>query len=458
MKTLPSHVVASNVQDDASDETDELTKADYSKIDTVVHQILDFMDKYKGELDETQMTEIYDFLVKDILAAAAGTQKGRLIASLLPASPDELLKVKEGGGSLIYSVPSAKRSMEWLQENGRCMDNLKVGTSTIENAGRGAFTHRPLKKGSIVSPVPLVHIPDKSAMDMYEVEQSRNDDDELFWHRTSTKPYSKQLLLNYCYGHPQSNVLFFPAGSMTSFINHSPTPNVKLVWSEHSHHRKDWYELSPATLLAESNYYLGLMMEIVAIRDIEEGEEVFLDYGSEWQAAWDDHVATWRKSLENGDIPDPWPIRALDLNDEFKDKGFKTKAELETEPYPETIRQMCFLVVQNIPDEQPHVKSWAVPEKGGTTFDTDNLFDCTVVERIAVETTVENSLAFNYTIQWMDKERNEVTIVRNVPHLAITFLDKPDTGDQWVTKSPFRHYIGIPDEVFPQGPWRDASL
>ena len=199
-------------------------------------------------------------------------------------------------------------------------------------------------------------------------------------------------------------------------------------------------------------------MEIVAIRDIEEGEEVFLDYGSEWQAAWDDHVATWRKSLENGDIPDPWPIRALDLNDEFKDKGFKTKAELETEPYPETIRQMCFLVVQNIPDEQPHVKSWAVPEKGGTTFDTDNLFDCTVVERIAVETTVENSLAFNYTIQWMDKERNEVTIVRNVPHLAITFLDKPDTGDQWVTKSPFRHYIGIPDEVFPQGPWRDASL
>ena len=95
------------------------------------------MDKYKGELDETQMTEIYDFLVKDILAAAAGTQKGRLIASLLPASPDELLKVKEGGGSLIYSVPSAKRSMEWLQENGRCMDNLKVGTSTIERLAEG---------------------------------------------------------------------------------------------------------------------------------------------------------------------------------------------------------------------------------------------------------------------------------------------------------------------------------
>jgi hypothetical protein len=433
-----------------------LQKADYAKMDIYVHQMIDFMHKYKGELDESQKSEIYDFLVKDILSAAAGVQKGRLMAALLPTDPDDLPKIKEAGGSLIYSVPSAKRSTEWLRRNGMCMDNLKVGPSTIEYAGRGAFAQRSLRKGSIVVPVPLVHLPDKSAMDMYEVKQVRSSkkDKEGFWQRSSEEPYGKQLLLNYCYGHPESNMLFFPAGSVSGFINHSPDPNVKMVWSDHSSHEKDWFELDPATLIDNDYFHLGLMMDIVAIRDIEEGEEVFLDYGSEWQAAWDKHVVAWKKSLEDGDIPDPWPIRALDMNSEFKSKGYKTKAELEMEPYPENIRQMCFLVLQNVPNTESKVKTWAMPTKGGTTFDVYNLFDCAVVERIAVDTPDVNGLGFNYTIEF--SEQNAVTLVHNVPHVAITFVDKPDTGDQWVTKNAFRHNIGIPDEIFPQGPWRDA--
>jgi hypothetical protein len=37
-------------------------------------------------------------------------------------------------------------------------------------------------------------------------------------------------------------------------------------------------------------FHAGLTFEYVAIRDIKKGEEVLLDYGTEWQHAWDEYV------------------------------------------------------------------------------------------------------------------------------------------------------------------------
>ena len=31
------------------------------------------------------------------------------------------------------------------------------------------------------------------------------------------------------------------------------------------------------------------------LEDIEEGDEIFIDYGDLWQEAWDDHVKDWEK-------------------------------------------------------------------------------------------------------------------------------------------------------------------
>jgi hypothetical protein len=45
---------------------------------------------------------------------------------------------------------------------------------------------------------------------------------------------------------------------------------------------------------------------------------------------------------------------------------------------------------------------------------------------------------------------------KNVPHSAILFLDKEGTSDQF-SPGTFRHAIGIPDDVFPKGPWRDLA-
>merc|ERR1712232_1025295 len=39
---------------------------------------------------------------------------------------------------------------------------------------------------------------------------------------------------------------------------------------------------------------MGVSFEIFATRDIQEGEEIFMDYGLEWETAWDDHIAQWK--------------------------------------------------------------------------------------------------------------------------------------------------------------------
>jgi hypothetical protein len=40
--------------------------------------------------------------------------------------------------------------------------------------------------------------------------------------------------------------------------------------------------------------HAGLMLDFVATRDIEAGEEVLIDYGEEWEMAWRKHLQSWR--------------------------------------------------------------------------------------------------------------------------------------------------------------------
>jgi hypothetical protein len=120
----------------------------------------------------------------------------------------------------------------------------------------------------------------------------------------------------------------------------------------------------------------------------------------------------------------------------------------------------CFLMVKKpadgieIEEGTGHkIRIWSESESGKTNLVSDNLFDCTIVTRYDVDhpatTPVNNTM---YDVTW--NSGTSITVVKDVPHKAIVFLDKPETGDQHVPSS-FRHWIGIPDDVFPQGPWRN---
>ena len=98
------------------------------------------------------------------------------------------------------------------------------------------------------------------------------------------------------------------------------------------------------------------------------------------------------------------------------------------------------------------VREWAEPPSG--VFDGDTLEDCIVKYYEQTEDGTSGLMPYNYTVSLLKDK--EATLIKNVPHRAFVFVDKPGTSDQFVP-NPFRHYISIPDEVFPEGPWRDLA-
>jgi SET domain len=294
-----------------------------------------------------------------------------------------------------------------------------------------------------------LQIPDKKVLNMYKVVPSDDEDDAFV--RESNTVIGQQLLLNYCFGHKDSSMVLYPSGSVVNLINHGDKPNAKLVWSTHASHQKVWLDFEPSKLLEEENRYIGLLMEIVATRDIKESEEILLDYGAAWKAAWAAHVKAFDAKLKSGTIPRTWPLRAIDLNDEYRKKPFKTEAEDKEHPYPENVMLKAYLMIEDSESagtlEDP--KNWLTsdPQK---KFDAASLFDFVVVARTSA--VADDTEPFRYTIRWANNN-GDFTFVKNVPHSAIAFVDKPGTSDQFV-EEPFRHMIGIPDEIFPKA-WKN---
>lgn len=219
----------------------------------------------------------------------------------------------------IYEVTKPPpKSIEELDETGICLDHIVAGhskaplelgdtdkTATGNNSknntmtiGRGAIAARFLAKGELVVPVPFLHLLERS---LFEKLPKGG-----FW--------SDELILNYCFGHSQSTMVMCPVTNAV-LINHcsdrenrfpcgssgsSKGPNAEYRWASDS----DWDRKTKTTLtmelddMASSDYlqqHRMLSMEIVATRDISEGEEIFIDYGEKWEEAWLEHVQNWSK-------------------------------------------------------------------------------------------------------------------------------------------------------------------
>ena len=452
----------------AEEQEDELTPEDFERIDQTVDQMMRFFEKHKESLDDDNDDEhdehhakqrIYEFITQDVMKAAVGPNKAQRIAAVLPKQPDDLSQIKTVGGALKYSEPESTRSLEWLQKYGMCIDNIKPGPSTIPHAGRGAFATRPIPKGGLIAPVPLLHIPDVEVLDMHPLKIWEDDE----YMRESDNVIHQQLMLNYVYGHPESRMVLFPTAPTVSFINHSDDdyddnsnnnkPNAKMVWSEHHLNERHWFDLDPLDLLNEENLHLGLLMEIVATRDIQPNEEIFLDYGPEWKAAWKEHQEAWEKRVKDGEIPHEWPLRAVDMMGQYRANVFKTEEELKTEPYPENVILKAFLTVPEDADNIEGTLEDPKPWGGNKPYSHSNIRDCMIIKRERVPDS-DKAMPYEYLVRWTSSDEEETeTYVKGVPHEAFVFVDAPLMGDQFFEGS-FRHYIGIPDEIFPKA-WRN---
>lgn len=161
-----------------------------------------------------------------------------------------------------------RRSVEWIEDNGICVENLVALPSTLPQAGLGGVAQFSISKGDMVVPAPLLHVHRTEGMPVYDF---RNPDTRI----------GTQLMLNYCLSHEESDVLLFPitnaiivnhcSNRSAVFAKYCPDgPNAVYQWSSGWDPREeDWRNLTVSELMERESR--GLSMEVVALRDIEPG-------------------------------------------------------------------------------------------------------------------------------------------------------------------------------------------
>lgn len=405
-------------------------------------------------------------------------------------------------------------SIDHLFMHGTCLDNIYPGKSS-NGYGRGALASRFIPGGSIVAPVPVLPLPReelkflrlkewkrvtafrkrllKETADGKGGSEGAVAEDEL----PPDMEWRQQLMLNYCYGHENSSVLLFPYGVFVNYINHAPSTkespngpvaNVKLQWSERlmytttTFKNLDLRSLTPSQLWDQSTRLEGLMLELVALKDIQPDEEILLDYGSIWSKAWKEHSDQYPESILK--LADDHTLEkefspAYIMDDVVT--NLRTAEEQSQFPYPENVFTACFYRYDNETTTKNDTinkdKTKATPWKMSLgLFDMTNLRPCKVIsrepanDRFATPQQLQQQgqppqgkMLYTAIIQnrpgLPENERipkGTKHIVSGIPRGAFRFVDRPYASDMHL-EGAFRHNIGVEElEIYPEA-WLDLK-
>lgn len=382
----------------------QLDAQSFQMADNVITDYKAFLRTHP-ELTDDLKEAIWAELIQDFPASI--TKEGSTtFASLPQRSWADLENEESSSVSLKSKSLTHKHSREWLQENGFCMDWIEAGQSTLAQAGRGAFATRFIPKGTVIALAPLIHIvdPDKEIVD---------------WSHDLVK---KELVRNYSFGHRETSVLLTPHGAGVGLINHSTKQsNVEIRWpsQELPCHSPLFLTLPVSALAGETTIRLSL--EYVTSRNVYPGEELFLNYGTEWEVAWDRHVQQWQPQTQ-------WFVHPSQVN---KNEPIRTETELGFDPYPPNLYLTCH-VSYSVNEDGLNVHSYAAAEA--------EWLPCQVLSRVG------------YTYQ---VELETGVVIEEVPHNAIMFNTLPGMSD-WALPRAFRHEILLPDDLIPDV-WKDKQ-
>lgn len=412
-----------------------------------------------------EWTPLWDLLME---VQTIWSETGRSL-NALPGTPEDLKLSYEKDLTYMYQ-PNATRSLDWLKEEGRCMDNITPKPSTIQGAGEGAFAKRFLPKGSIITGSPILVIPDEEYVNMYKFIK---DPKTKQWRKqtesdatTELPPYAKQVVNNYCLGHSQdSTILLFPYGSGVHYLNHPSRgfeANVRIEWAPDGKvtHDSNWLNQPPEAFEDEFNVHLGI--DYIALRDIREGEELFLDYGKAWESAWEEHVRTW--------TPNSLTTIAADWNTRREAEPIRTVDEELENPYPLNIEIRCHVDLIE-PDWADHQKdsetpNWAQYVRGEEEYETVYGLPCDVLRRYETNATSSietydvalqvDHLSYRTPRGYVEQLGDHQRFLRvGVPREAIFFLDAPYQSDLYL-EGAFRYPIQIPEHMFPDA-WKNRN-
>ena len=369
-----------------------------------------------------------------------------LIGSFHHSEPNELETLQNTFQNNVTAarIEESRRDLSWLREHGTCGDHFIAKPSTLPQASMGAFATRFLPAGTIVAQLPMIHVTNRSRFNLYTL-YPYDDGEHLPYY---SEIIGQQLLLNYCFGHNDSSLLLCPYGPMVGYVNHNQSlANVQLRWgrAESGNHNPSLLESSVADLSTSPTAKLA--MEFISTRDISEGEEIFLDYGDEWEAAWQLHISQW-KPVPNADMY----RSAAELNGDNVTRIRTVFEEIEHRSYPESVQTKCDSSFYSYPVETvEHYKNGTIDHY---LLVTDSpLYHCSILRSRMDDDTGD----YLYGVHMFDQTKNGTTstysLVEDVPRAGIQFVDKPYTSDVFLPNA-FRHDMRIPDDIFPDA-WRN---
>ena len=191
---------------------------------------------------------------------------------------------EEESTSSTTTLEETTKSLDWLQQHGYCVDVLQVGETDDDDDDEGAaFVTRAIRKGEIISPAPLLTLK-RSDLEMYEFNQH-----EITYRNALNfdRLTGQEELLNLCYGHADSELLLLPYSPGVSFIRHASADqpaNAEIRWSAG---QEELLALHPIDVLELPGGQLR--MEFVALRDLQAGEQVLVDFGPAYETAWNEN-------------------------------------------------------------------------------------------------------------------------------------------------------------------------
>lgn len=206
----------------------------------------------------------------------------------------DLVKVYDN--DMIPVRPKKVYDMDELERVGVCMSTVLVDKSQIPHSGVGLYANKAFKRGEIVTISPVFIWPKGRLINESDPDLGMNG-----------------FLLNYVlypggdFKNPHSNsntsnIFLFPFAHAAS-INHEPyrgMANVELewfLWPQGSDYVEGVTPRKPTPFTPDTPIdtlirapFSPLDIAYRATRDIELGEEIYMDYGEEWLTAWRKYV------------------------------------------------------------------------------------------------------------------------------------------------------------------------
>ena len=153
----------------------------------------------------------------------AGGELVQFSNTLLPTHPRHDADVDVGHDDNNDSTLTTTKTLDWLQQHGRCVDSIQGKPSTLRHAGMGAFARHDIRQGQIIATSPVRHFAqvDYRIMEMYNITEEPkyypqddeeefeegDDEDTIVYMRRVEELIHHQIAVNYCFSHDETTLL-----------------------------------------------------------------------------------------------------------------------------------------------------------------------------------------------------------------------------------------------------------